>query len=372
VNTTGAMKAASYAAQRHEQAARTGQALPRMSETLPSLHVREKLFVWVDKGRVRTSDGPLKGHEIASVLLNTDDDTDSRREIVMPTHRDLRLLIRAFAKARFNTADQRNAVLAARRILDVALATPWYSSLTIITRGLAARYWPPFENTDDLHAWGQVLGVPDPRSTTGMGDLYRLAIRGTSTHGKLTSRITAASDRITRARTFPGAINDAQAYVAMEALGDQWKALCAVDEILRPYSIAARRTVAVVPQLPDRPTTIERMLVPGGSIPFRDSSTVWVVDPDSPASDLRGGKVHGFGYDQGQFALEVDPEPKGNWSFRTAYGREVYLVEAPFGGAPRFTHKEASVWEGGVPPTEPVERMVPPELSLAGMDTAPA
>src|SRR5699024_9801125 len=101
----------------------------------------------------------------------------------------LRLLIRAFAKARFNTVDQRNAVLAARRVLDVALAIPWYSSLTIITRGLAARYWPPFEDSDDLHAWGRVLGVRNPRSTTGMGDLYRLAIRGTSTHGKLTSGV---------------------------------------------------------------------------------------------------------------------------------------------------------------------------------------
>lgn len=372
MNTTGAMKASAYAAERREQATRIGRALPRMSESLPNLHVREKLFVWVDKGRVRTSDGPMKGHEIASVLLNTDDDTDSRREIVMPTHRDLRLLIRAFAKARFNTVDQRNAVLAARRVLDIALATPWYSSLTIITKGLAARYWAPFENTDDLHAWARVLRVTNPRSTTGLDDLYRLAIRGTSTHGSLRARITSASDRITRARTFPGAINDAQAYVAMEGLGDQWKTLCAVDATLRPYSVAARRTVAVIPQRPSQEQMIERMLVPSGSIPFRDSSTVWVVDPHSPDADLRGGKVHGFGYDQGQFVLEVFPESKGTWSFRTAYGREVYLVEAPFGGAPRFTHKEASVWEGGVPPTDPVERIVPPELSLAGMDTSPA
>ncbi|MDN5688492.1 MAG: hypothetical protein L0G94_17700 [Brachybacterium sp.] len=372
MNTTGAMKAATYAAERREQAARTGQPLARMSETLPSLHVREKLFVWVDKGRVRTSDGPMKGHEIASVLLNTDDETDSRREIVTPTVRDLRLLVRAFTKARFDTIDQRNAVLAARRVLDVALTTPWYSSLTIITKGLSARYWAPFTDTDDLAAWARVLGVADARSTTGMGDLYRLAVRGTTTHGALTTRITAASDRITRARTFPGAINDAQAYVAMEALGGQWKALCAVDETLRPYNLAARRTVAVIPQRQAREQHIERMVVPGGSIPFRDSSTVWVVDPHSPDADLRGGKVHGFGYDQGQFILEVDPETKGTWSFRSAYGREVYLVEAPFGGSPRFTRKEPSAWEGGVPPTDPVERIVPPELSLAGMDTTPA
>src|SRR5690625_5819283 len=89
------MKAAAYAAERREQAARTGQVVPRMSETLPSLHVREKLFVWVDKGRVRTSDGPMRGHEIASVLLNTDNDTDSRREIVLPTIRVLRLPVRS-------------------------------------------------------------------------------------------------------------------------------------------------------------------------------------------------------------------------------------------------------------------------------------
>src|SRR5699024_9253780 len=253
------MKAAAYAAERREQAARTGQVVPRMSETLPSLHVREKLFVWVDKGRVRTSDGPMKGHEIASVLLNTDNDTDSRREIVLPTIRDLRLLVRAFAKARVSTIDQRNAVLAARRVLDMALATPWYSSLTVITKGLSARYWAPFDSTDDLEAWARVLGVADPRSVTGMGDLYRLAIR------------------VTRARRFPGALNDAQAYVAMEALGDQWKTLCAVDETLRPVNLAARRTVAVVPQRPGRESTIERMLVTGGSIPFRSSSTVWVV-----------------------------------------------------------------------------------------------
>src|SRR5690625_3998072 len=200
------MKAAAYAAERRQQAARTGQVVPRMSETLPSLRVREKLFVWVDKGRVRTSDGPMKGHEIAAVLLNTDSEDDSRREIVLPTTRDLRLLIRAFSRARFTTIDQRNSVLAARRVLDIALATPWFSSLTIITRGLSARYWAPFEDTDDLHAWGRALSVTDPRSATGMGDLYRLAIRGTTTHGKLTTRITAASDRIIRSRTFPGAV----------------------------------------------------------------------------------------------------------------------------------------------------------------------
>lgn len=372
MNTTGTMKAADVTAAAREKATRTGTPIPRMCETLPSLAVREKLLVWVDKGRVRTSNGAMKGHEIAAVLLNTDNESDTRREIVMPTHRDLRLLIRAFSKARFATIDQRNAVLAARRILDAALATPWYSSLTIITKGLAARYWAPFEDTDDLHAWGRALSVANPRSVTGMNDLYRLAIPGTSTHGALTTRITAASDRITRARTFPGALNDAQAYVAMEALGDQWKALCAVDATLRPYNLAARRTVAVIPQRPDRESAIERMLVPGGSIPFRSSSTVWVADPHSPDADLRGGKVHAFGYEQGQFVLEVDPEAKGTWSFRTAYGREVYLVEAPFGGAPRFTRKEPSSWEGGVPPAEPVQRMVPPELSLAGMDTAPA
>lgn len=372
MNTTGTMKAAEYAAQRRKEAARAGTPLRRMSETLPSLHVREKLFVWVDKGRVRTSDGPMKGHEIAAVLLNTDSEDTSRREIVLPTHRDLRLLIRAFAKARFTTIDQRNAVLSARRVLDVALATPWFSSLTIITKALAARYWAPFEDTDDLAAWGRALGVTDPHSATGMGDLYRLAIRGSSMHGSLCTRITAASDRITRARTFPGAINDAQAFVAMETLGDQWKTLCAVDETLRPYNLASRRTVAAIPQRPTRESVIERLAIPGGSIPFRDSSTVWVVDPQSPDSDLRGGKVFGFGYDHGQFILEVDPEPKGVWSFRSAYGREVFLVEAPFGASPRFSRKEPSPWDGGVPPVEPVDRIVPAELSLAGMATAEA
>lgn len=372
MNTTGTMKAAEYAAQRREEAARKRTPLPRMSETLPSLHVREKLFLWVDKGRVRTSDGPMKGHEIAACLLNTDNESESRREIVMPTHRDLRLLIRAFSKARFTTIDQRNAVLAARRVLDVALATPWFSSLTIITKALAARYWAPFDDTDDLTAWGRTLGVPDPHSSTGLGDLYRLAIRGTSMHGSLCTRITAASDRITRARTYPGALNNAQAFVAMEALGDQWKALCAVDETLRPYSLAARRTVAAIPQRPSREATIERLVIPGGSIPFRDSSTVWVVDPGSPDSDLRGGKVAGFGYDHGQFVLNVDPDTKGVWSFRSAYGREVFLVEAPFGASPRFSRKEPSPWQGGVPPEDPVERIVPAELALAGMATTPA
>ena len=291
MNATGTIKAAEVTTAAREKAARTGSPVPRMCETLPSLAVREKLMVWVDKGRVRTSDGPMKGHEIAAVLLNTDNDSDTRREIVMPTHRDLRLLIRAFSKARFTTIDQRNAVLAARRVLDAALVTPWYSSLTIITKALAVRYWAPFEDTDDLHAWGRTLAVSNPRSVAGMRDLYRLAIRGTSTHGALTTRITAASDRITRARTFPGALNDAQAYVAMEALGDQWKTLCAVDETLRPVNLAARRTVAVVPKRPGRESSLERMLVPGGSVPFRSSSTVWVVDPDSPGSDLHGGKV---------------------------------------------------------------------------------
>src|SRR5699024_1815562 len=151
---------------------------------------------------------PMKGHEIAAVLLNTDNDSATRREIVIPTHRDLRLLVRAFSKSRLTTTHQRNAVLAARRVPDPALATPWYSRLTVITKALAARSGAPFEDTDDLLAWGRALPGANPRSVAGMRDLYRLAIRGTSTHGALTTRITAASDRITRARTFPGAVND--------------------------------------------------------------------------------------------------------------------------------------------------------------------
>lgn len=369
MNATGSMRAAEYAAQRRQEAARTGSPIRRMSETLPSLHVREKLFVWVEKGRVRTSDGPMKGHEIAAFLLNTDNESASRREIVMPTLRDLRLVIRAFSKARFTTIDQRNSVLAARRVLDVALVTPWFSSLTILTRALTARYWAPFEDTDDLTAWARTLGIPDARSITGLTDLYRLAIRGTSTHGALCTRITSATDRITRARTYPGPLNDAQAFVAMEALGDQWRTLCAVDETLRPYSLAARRTIAAIPQRPTRETPTERLVIPGGSIPFRNSSTVWVVDPTSPDSDLRGGKVSGFGYDHGQFILEVTPDAKGSWSFRTAYGRQIYMVEAPFGASPRFSHKEPSPWDGGIPPVDPVQRLVPAELALAGMAT---
>lgn len=372
MNATGSMKAAEYAAAQRAEAKAKGSTLLRMSETLPSLHARDKLFVWIDKGRVRTSEGPMKGHEIAAVLMNTDNESEARREVVVPTLRDLRLLVRAFSKARFNTIDQRNAVLAARRVLDVALATPWYSSLTIITRGLAARYWAPFEDTDDLRAWARALGVQDPHSVTGLLDLYGSAIRGSTTHGGLCGRITAASDRITRSRVYPSALNDAQAFVAMEALGDQWKALCAVDSTLRPYNIAARRAVAAIPQRPGRESNTERCIIPAGSIPFRESSTVWVVDPQQPDSDLRGGRVAGFGYDQGTFVLEVDPESKGVWSFRSAYDREVYLVEAPFGASPRFTRKEPSPWDGGVPPADPVERMVPSELSLAGMDVAPA
>lgn len=371
MNSTGTMKAAEVAAQHREQAARTGKAIRRMSETLPSLHAREKLFVWVEKGRVRTSDGPMKGRDIASVLMNTDSDSESRREVVLPTLRDLRMLVRAFSKARFNTIDERNAVLAARRVLDAALATPWYSTLTVITRGLAARYWAPFEDTDDLYAWARALQISDPRSVGGMSDLYRLAIRGTVTHGDLCGKITTASDRITRSRSFPSALSDAQAYVAMEGLGDQWRALCAIDETLRPFNLAGRRTVGAIPQRPTQERTVERCVIPAGAIPFRDSSTVWVVDPQNPGAGLHGGRVAGFGYDSGQFVLEVDPDRKGTWSFRSAYGREVFLVEAPFGGAPRFTTQEPSSWDGGVPPEDPVERIVPAELALAGMDAAP-
>lgn len=371
MNATGSMKASEYAAQRRAEASTTGRALQRMSETLPTLHAREKLFVWVDKGRVRTSDGPMKGREIAAVLMNTDDESEGRREVVMPTMRDLRLLLRAFSKARFDTIDQRNAVLSARRVLDVAVVAPWYSSLTVITRALGMRYWAPFEDTDDLRAWGRALRISGPLSVTGMEDLYRTAIHRSTTHGGLCARITAACDRITRSRSFPSALNDAQAYVAMEALGDQWKALCAVDSTLRPYNLAGRRTVAAIPQRPSRERNTERCQIPAGSIPFREGSTVWVVDPQNPDSDLRGGRVAGFGYDQGDFILEVDPDAKGSWSFRKAYGREVFLVEAPFGGAPRFTRKEPSSWEGGVPPEDPVDRIVPAELSLAGMETTP-
>src|SRR5699024_11520269 len=96
--------------------------------------------------------------------------------------------------------------------------------------------------------------------------------------------------------------------------------------------VGARGLVAGGPQRPGRESTIERMLVTGGSIPFRSSSTVWVVDPDNPGSDLRGGKVHAFGYDRGQFILEVDPDAKGAWSFRAAYGREVAPRDAPGAG----------------------------------------
>src|SRR5699024_2310446 len=135
--------------------------------------------------------------------------------------------------------------------------------------------------------WARTLGVADPYSSTGLGDLYRLSIRGSSTHGSLCTRITAASDRITRARTFPGPLNDAQAFVAMESLGDQWKPLCAVDETLRPFNLACRRTIAAIPERPSRETSVERLVIPGGSIPFRNSSTAWVVDPSSPDSDLR-------------------------------------------------------------------------------------
>lgn len=78
MNATESMKAAKYAGQRRQDATQTGRPLPRMSETLPSLHVREKLFVWVEKGRVRTSDGPMTSHEIAAVLLNTDNESESR------------------------------------------------------------------------------------------------------------------------------------------------------------------------------------------------------------------------------------------------------------------------------------------------------
>lgn len=372
MNATGSMKAAEVAADKRKEAARTGRALRRMSETLPSLHVREKLFVWVDKGRVRTSEGPMKGRDIAAVLMNTDSDSEARREIVVPTYRDLRLLIRAFSKAKFNTVDERNVVLSARRVLEVALVVPWYSTLTVITRGLAARYWAPFEDTDDLHAWARALKVSDPRSTTGLADLYRLAIRGAVTHGDLCAKITAACDRITRSRSFPSALNDAQAYVSMEGLSDQWRALCAIDESLRPYNLAGRRTVVGIPQRQDRERSTERCVIPAGSIPFRDSSTVWVVDPLAPEGALHGGRVAGFGYDGGEFILEVDPDPRGFASFRSAYSREVFLVEAPFGGAPRFTTKEASSWDGGVPPSDPVERIVPAELSLAGMDTVSA
>lgn len=370
MNSTGTMKAAEVAEQHREQAARSGKAIHRMSETLPSLHAREKLFVWVEKGRVRTSDGPMKGRDIAAVLMNTDSDSESRREVVLPTLRDLRMLIRAFSKARFNTIDERNAVLAARRVLNAALATPWYSSLTVITRGLAYRYWPPFEDTDDLGAWSRALRTSDPRSVGGMTDLYRLAIRGSATHGDLCGKITAASDRITRSRSFPSALSDSQAYVAMEGLGDLWRALCAIDETLRPFNLAGRRTVGAIPERSPRERTVERCVIPAGAIPFRDSSTVWVVDPQAPDASLHGGRVAGFGYDGGDFILEVFPDTKGTWSFRSAYGREVYLVEAPFGGAPRFTTKEPSSWDGGVPPEDPVERIVPAELALAGMDTA--
>lgn len=366
---TSQVRASDYARAKRKEAQAQGAALRRMSTSLPYMAAtRSPLFVWVDKGRVRTSDGKMRGADIASVVLDTDKDSPNKRTLVIPTVREARTVSKAMNRAKAASVDHLRLVRTARRLIDASLTVPWVSTVVILSRALGEKYWVSEQmNTDDLDAWGRMLGVSAPRSTAGMTTLLDKAIGGSVHRGGLTTRLNSQSEALMRALSYPSPVNDAQAFTVMESIGDLWKTLCAADPQLRPYSLARRRTVAAIPQAPVKPGKTQTAHIPAGSVPFREGSTVLVVDPqDSPDANLHGGKLTSFGYENGVFKIEVLPTAKGHWSFRQAYGREVFLIEEPFGGSPRFSRNSGSVWDQGVPPIEPVERSVPADLSLAG------
>lgn len=373
MNQTPQVRASEVAAQMMRAAADAGKPILRMSNDFPSMQLtRKPLYVWIDKGRVRTSDGPMKGHQICSAMVDVREDSAVKRTVVLPSLSDARRLLAALGRAKFTTADQRNSVFAGRRTLQVAIATPWFSPVLIVSRALSFRYWKPDGATDDIDSWARHFGVSSPRSGAGLDRLAERALKGTSTWGSIATRLNSTSERVLKAQSFLSPVNDAQTMSGMEAIGDLWRVLTACDATLRPYSLASRKTVAVRFDRPDRESNLEYATIPAGSIPFRERSTVWVVDPlNKKGGELSGGSLTGFGFEDGVFRIVITPAGKsGRWSCREVHGRQSFLVEAPFGGAPRFSRPEGSSWDNGVPPIEKIDRSVPAELSLAGMPVA--
>lgn len=351
-------------------AASSGKPTLRMSGRFPHmLMTRPPLFVWIDRGRVMTSDGPRKGHEICSMMVDVRPDSTMKRTIVFPALSDARRFAGAIKKAKYQNADQRNNLFAGRRATLVAIGTPWFPPVMILSRALAYRYWKPDDDADDIDSWSRQLGAgPSARNAATLDRLLKLAIIRGPSWGSLANSMTSTGERVLKYVSFPSAVNDAQTYSAMESLGDAWRAVSATDAQLRDYSVSTRKTVAVHFVNPGMPSNVDTAIVPSGSVPFREGSKVFVVHPwRKDGGPLNGGELEAFGFEDGKFVARVRPKTKGDrGAIAEAYGRTTYLIEAPFGAALKFGMTGSTSWEGGVPPTTPVQREVPADLLAIG------
>src|SRR5699024_11405871 len=87
-----------------QSAASSGKPALRMSGRFPHMLVtRPPLFVWIDRGRVMTSDGPRKGHQICSMMVDVREDSSDKRTIVFPALSDARRFAGAIKKDRKST-----------------------------------------------------------------------------------------------------------------------------------------------------------------------------------------------------------------------------------------------------------------------------
>lgn len=351
-------------------AASSGKPTIRMSGRFPHMLVtRPPLFVWIDRGRVMTSDGPRKGHHICSMMVDVREDSSDKRTIVFPDLSDARRFAGAIKKAKFQTADQRNNLFAGRRATQVAIGTPWFSPVLILSRALSYRYWKPDDATGDIDSWAQQLGVgQSARDAQTLERLLKLAIIRGPSWGSLSKSMNSTCERVLKSVSFPSAVNDAQTYSAMEAIGDVWRTISATDAQLRDFSVSSRKTVAVHFVRPQRPRNVDTAIVPSGSVPFREGSKVLIVHPwRKEGGPLNGGELEAFGFEDGKFVALVRPKTKGDrGAIAEAYGRTAFLVEAPFGAALKFGMAGSTSWEGGIPPTSPVQRDVPAELLSIG------
>ena len=239
----------------------------------------------------------------------------------------------------------------------------------ILSRALSYRFWKPDEDADDIDSWSRQLGAgPSARNAQTLERLLRLAVVRGPSWGSLAASMNSTSERVLKYVSFPSAVNDAQTYSAMEAIGDVWRTISAVDAQLRDYSVSSRKTVAVRFSGTNRIGNVNTAIVPSGSVPFREGSKVFVVQPwRKEGGPLNGGELEAFGFEEGQFVARIRPKTKGDrGAVREAEGRTTFLVEAPFGAALKFGMTGSTSWEGGVPPITPVRRMVPADLLAIG------
>ena len=178
---------------------------------------------------------------------------------------------------------------------------------------------------------------PIPYSTTGLSDLYQLSIRGSSTHSSRTAPAPPPPPIASRApvpipgrsmtprrssRWRPSAISGRPCA--------PWTRLC--GPTASPPAARSQRS----PSGPLARPQVERLIIPGGSIPFRNSSTVWVVDPRRPG--LRPARRQGRRVRLRLRTVRLGSHPgcQGQLVVPCRVRREIFLVEAPFGASPRF------------------------------------